>query len=330
MLTKFGTYSLLEGITWGRPIFQYTDQLLLTRNEGNGMKRLTFFFMLFLAACGSARDEVVDEAYGDLTGTWSLSSLDLGDSTFRAGDHPNIIIQKYLTNTHFAWLYYDSDADRMIGMAGGTYTVQEDQYIELIDYNLPSGSNRLGQTQVYNYERDGGEWLCTGFEQMYRFEPQKGEIVPMDSISLEQRWSMITPDSKNDRGIQGTWVLKEFRSDEDSVWQTYPDFVRYLKLITPSHFFWVKYNGHYDEVMASGGGPYAYSGGSYYLEKIESFYPHDSHQVGTEITFELSVEDQRWKHRGYIKRIDRDYQDVLIDSSLVDEIWSLYQNPKAY
>lgn len=295
------------------------------------MKELAFFFTIFLVACGPSKDEIlVDEPNRGLIGSWSLASLDLGDSTFRAGDQPNAIIQKHLTKTHFAWLYYDSQEDRMIGMAGGTYTVQEDQYIELIEYNLPSGSNRLGQTQIYNYELDRGEWLCTGFEQIYLFDPHKGGIVPVDSISLEQRWSRIIPNSENDPRIQGTWVLQEFRSEEDTLWQTYPGFVRYLKLITPTHFFWVKYNGQYDEVMASGSGPYAYSGGSYYLEGIESFYPHDSHQVGTEITFELSLEDQTWKHRGYVKRIDRDDQNILIDSTLVDEIWNLYQKPKAY
>lgn len=289
------------------------------------MKALVFFLTVFLIACEPSKDErFVDEPNRNLTGSWTLASSVLGDSIFDSAARPSAIIQKHLTQTHFASFCYDPDTDGMIGMAGGTYKVLGNEYIEVIDYYLPSGSNEVGQQQIYSYELDEQGWTLTGFDKIYDFEPGLGGIAPTDSTFMEQRWSRIDTDVKNDPRLQGTWVLKKYRSESDSVWQTYPDFVGYLKLITPSHFFWIKYNGQYDEVMASGGGPYAYYGGSSYQEKIESFYPHDSHQVGTEITFSVALEDHAWGHQGYIKRIDRG---IEIDSTLIDEIWNIYQKP---
>ena len=290
-----------------------------------GIKALIFFSPVFLIGCGFSNEEFIDQPNLGLTGSWSLTSLNQNDSTFGVGDRPGAIIQKHLTKTHFAWLYYDSGKDRMIGMAGGTYSIQENQYVEVIDYYLPSGSNKLGRQIEYSYELDQEDWLCNGFDKIYDFDPRGGGIVPIDSTFLEQRWSRIIPQAKNDQLLHGTWALRKYRSETDSVWQTYPGFVGYLKLITPSHFFWIKYNSQYDEVMASGSGPYTYSGGSFYHERIESFYPHDSYLVGTEITFGLAMEGEAWGHYGYVKRIDRD---VLIDSTLVDEIWNIYQKPK--
>ncbi len=183
---------------------------------------------------------------------------------------------------------------------------------------MPRGSNKTAQHQIYEFSQDQTQWLCTGLEKTFGFESSSGGVVVLDSMSVEQKWSRIIPDPNNVATLEGTWELQQYCSEQDPDWHDYPSFVRYLKLITPSHFFWVKYNRQFDEVMASGGGPYVYSGEDSYIEKIESFYPNGSDQVGTEISFELQLEDQAWKHRGYIKRVDRN---SVIDSALVDEIW---------
>ena len=63
--------------------------------------------------------------------------------------------------------------------------------------------------------------------------------------------------------LVGTWELVSVKNEGDSIWTEYPNFVGYLKHITPTHFNWVYFNTEGDEVSGEGGGLYNLKGINY-------------------------------------------------------------------
>ena len=52
----------------------------------------------------------------------------------------------------------------------------------------------------------------------------------------------------------------------------YPEIIGYMKILTASHFVWIKYDKEGDQVYAAGSGTYSYEAGSY-TEKIRDDLP---------------------------------------------------------
>ena len=163
------------------------------------------------------------------------------------------------------------------------------------------------------------------------FDPESGELLIVDTTKIEEQWTKI--DSNPQTGnIVNTWNLVGYKTNStDSTFNEYPDFVGYLKLITPSHFTWIKYytGSGGGEVIGLGSGTWKIMNGNY-IEKINVMYPSGSNQVNTEITFDMDMEDPYWYHSGYIKRVkfDKSGGATLLDSSLVDEVWEMIPVPE--
>jgi len=295
-----------------------------------GYTLLWLTILITAKSCKSGNNHSEQESVSmeTLIGAWSLDNYFLGDSNLNSSQYPHLLYNKYLTGTHFVWACYDSAKDQVLGMAGGTYNTDHGNYTETYEFYLPLGSKKIGQTQVYAIHVVDDRWTQEGFEMNYNFDPDFGAVIASDSILSQQVWTRLNKHEDNDDQLIGTWVLEKYRTEEDSSWQYYPSFVRYIKLITPSHFFWIKYNGEDDEVMAGGGGPYAFKKDNFnlYQERIEQFYPHDSKQVGTEINFQLLLEDNKWYHLGYVTRVERGPNGKIniLDSTKVDEVWVPY------
>ncbi len=292
---------------------------------------------LFFIRCNHEKaKEEVHLSKDALEGTWKLSSYidpDSKDTTWK--EYPsNIIYEKFITPTHFTWVRYDKDKDVMQGTGGGTYVFNDTSYTEDILFFYPPGSNILGQAIPFSVEMEDGKWHHTGYAKVLEFNPEVGEVQVTDSSKIEEIWTKIDgkADSTNsDIDLVGSWELVSYMNQNESLWSDYPDFVGYIKHITPTHFVWVKYNADGDEVMSEGGGTYSLEGNTY-TENIEFMYPSGSKQVGTSLPFTVEMKDGKWYHTGYVKKIETDPatgKSTVTDSTLIREIWKKYEGPKA-
>jgi len=260
-------------------------------------------------------------------GTWDLERYrSEKDSTWKQFPD-SIFFQKHLTSTHYTWVNYDPQLDEMIRMSGGTYQYDGTDYIEKVAFYVPEGSDRYGQEITYQVDVEENEMFQRGYFRIREYDPVTKEFREVDSTKFEAVWKRVKSDNPYNLRLSGTWNLNNYREDDDSVWIEYPEFVRYIKLITPTNFIWIKYNGEEDEVMAAGGGTHDYDGENLYTEEIQVFYPTNSKQVGTQLRFHCEIKDStHWHHQGYFKRIEFDGDEkIVLDSSYVDEIWELFK-----
>lgn len=169
-----------------------------------------------------------------------------------------------------------------------------------------------------------GTWYHTGYAKVMEFDPETGELVVTDTSKIEEKWVQIEGETDHPEMIK-TWNLIGYKSTESSAtYDVYPDFVGYIKLITPTNFVWVRYNSESQggEVIGLGSGIWEFDG-SIYTEYIKLQHPQGSRQVGTTVPFTYTMEDGKWYHYGYVKQVDFDDSGemTVLDSRLVDEIW---------
>lgn len=69
-----------------------------------------------------------------------------------------------------------------------------------------------------------------------------------------------------------------------------------IKLLTGSRFQWVAINPQTRQFFGTGGGTYTLANGQY-TETID-FFPRDSSRVGRSLTFDATVSQGEWLHRG--------------------------------
>jgi len=290
------------------------------------MKTLIYFssLLLFFSCSNTETTESQEpEEITSLVGTWDLTSyIDHSNNKTEWESYPkNVIYQKHVTETHFTWVYYDTDNDMLMGMGGGNYNLEDDQYIENIDVFYPPASSELGQSIPFEVRFEGGKWYHTGFAKEMEIDFQTGEMVAGDSTKIEEIWVKTGEKQAMDQQLAGVWGLKKYRDKPDESYFEYPEIVGYLKLITPTHFAWIKYDKEGDQIYGAGTGTYSFDGTSY-QENVEMFFPQGSGQVGTSIDFNLNLTSYKWEHLGYGPVIKEGIQ----DSVLIDEIWYAHIN----
>ena len=293
------------------------------------MKALRIYIMALLILPWACTPQSTEETEDDFTlvGTWKLMKYidsDQSDREWKSYDE-DVIYLKHITPTHFTWLRYDQSKDQMAGTGGGTYKFANGIYEEDIHFFHPPGSSELGQAIPFEAQFKDGEWYHKGFAKVIEFDPETGEMVVVDSSKIEEVWERTNAPVASQEFV-GTWELISYKTENDSLWIEYPDFVGYLKHITPTHFNWIYYNAEGDEVMSEGGGLFVIDGNKY-TEKI--MYQHGTEQniVGLSADFEFRIEDGKWYHTGYVVGPVMDpetREKVGMDTSKIEEIWMRY------
>lgn len=282
-------------------------------------------FLLVCFSCAQTTSPQQQEASSEpvsLIGTWDLVSFiapDDPDKLWR--DHGDTILyQKHLTPTHFTWIMYDLKNDQMIGMGGGNYSRKENLYIENIDFFHPPASSELGQSIPFEVRFEDGKWYHTGYAKEVEMDFDLGTVVVADSTKIEEIWKRTQePIAANDQ-LVGTWDLQQYRYDANESYYEYPKMMGYLKLITPTHFIWVKYDKEGDQIFGSGSGPYRFDGNRDYQEVIQMMHPPAHTLRGTTVQFDIDVSDHRWDLLGY------GLQQPNNDTLLIDEVWGHHAN----
>ena len=128
--------------------------------------------------------------------------------------------------------------------------------------------------------------------------------------------------------FEGSWKLLKYKYNLNDELSEVPEFMSYVKNVTPTHFSWCSYNPETGSIVGTGGGTYRYDQ-DHYIEKTNYWLPSGSGIPGTETSFEYSFKGKQWTIKGYIKSLALDPKTgefTKIDSTYMMEVWQRLDN----
>lgn len=97
---------------------------------------------------------------GELAGAWLITGRQRnGEMTRRTPGERKTM--KILSGTRFQWIAYHTGTGKFSGTGGGTYTTENGQYTEHIEF-FSRDNSRVGASLQFNYQLDSGEWHHSG------------------------------------------------------------------------------------------------------------------------------------------------------------------------
>ncbi len=124
----------------------------------------------------------------NVIGSWELQSYRESDSEARM-EYPGFIQYiKHITPTHFIWIKYDTEGDQVFESGAGTYTVDNDKYIESIKMMYPSGSGTVGTDIEFTYEMEDSLWYHMGYVNRININE---EGSPREDLLIDEAWKRI-------------------------------------------------------------------------------------------------------------------------------------------
>jgi len=112
-----------------------------------------------------------------IMGTWQLDSYKYGTTTNSftsiTADRPHI---KLITENRFLWVTYDAESKKILESAGGTYTLNGENYIESIDYGF-NMEGYLGTKSNFKIKVEDGMFYLSG--------------VLSDGYKIEEIWQKV-------------------------------------------------------------------------------------------------------------------------------------------
>lgn len=98
---------------------------------------------------------------GKLQGAWLMSGrIRDGKTQLRDTSRPRKTM-KILSGTRFQWIAYNTETKQFMGTGGGTYTTENGEYTENIDF-FSRDDSKAGLSLKFNYELIDGKWHHTG------------------------------------------------------------------------------------------------------------------------------------------------------------------------
>lgn len=193
-------------------------------------------------------------------------------------------VQGSITNTlvfqdgYFSFCRFDIPGKKFIRTFGGTYTESGGQLHATIEFDTETKEN-VGKHMHFPVSVQGNN---------LKISPIAG----------------ITGFSRTDNGISGlsgNWRITGRMNNGQM--QDIPLRARKtLKILSETRFQWMAINTETGEFSGSGGGTYSFTDGKY-TENIE-FFSRDSSRVGASLSFEGSISNNVWTHKGLSSRGD--------------------------
>lgn len=98
---------------------------------------------------------------GALQGAWLMSGrVRDGETQLRDTSTPRKTM-KILSGTRFQWIAYNTETKQFMGTGGGTYTTNNGEYVENIEF-FSRDDSRAGVSLKFNYELIDGNWHHSG------------------------------------------------------------------------------------------------------------------------------------------------------------------------
>ena len=187
---------------------------------------------------------------------------------------------------YFAVSEYDSARGRFDGTWGGVYNVTGSRLLMTQEFNTM-------RPQEIGLRMSGGVQFKKGVLQL-----TLGPVV----------FSCRRLDAGQPGALAGAWWMTGRMRDGKLVNNT-PGARRTMKILSGTRFQWIAYNVETKEFFGTGGGRYTTQNGKY-TEHL-SFFSRDASRIGASLSFDYSIEEGRWRHRGLSSK-----------GEPIDEYWS--------
>lgn len=230
--------------------------------------KTTFISILALVICGFASSDRRDKAVS-IMGAWQAQQSTM-----------------ICTDRYFSIAEYDVPGKKFIGTYGGSYRLEGNRYIAIIEFN------------TFNPETVGSEVSGT-------FDLKKGMLV-VDNDGTKTEWKQL--DDGKPGKLAGAWLITG-RMQNDKLSKMTPGARRTMKILSGTRFQWIAYNVETKQFSGTGGGTYTTKDGKY-VENIE-FFSRDNSRVGASLSFDFSLENGAWRHKGLSSKGDP-----------IDEVWT--------
>lgn len=190
------------------------------------------------------------------------------------------------SDKYYSVAIYDVPNKKFIGTYGGSYRIEGNTYIAMIEYHS------------LNPETVGGEYRGS-------LKLDKGVLSLSDESGTSQ-WKQI--DDGTPGKLAGAWLITG-RVRDGQMSKMTPGARRTMKILSGTRFQWIAYNVETREFSGTGGGTYTTKNGKY-TEHIE-FFSRDNSRVGASLSFDFSIENEAWRHKGLSSQGDP-----------IDEVWT--------
>jgi hypothetical protein len=190
-----------------------------------------------------------------------------------------ICSEKYFVAT----VYNDKEFS---GTCGGRYSVKDDVWVETHEFNTMK-PELIGKETKTSVELKNNELMFSG-------DTVKGSWKKLDNG---------TPGK-----LAGAWLITG-RMQDNEMTNITPGVRRTMKILSGTRFQWIAYNVDTKEFLGTGGGTYSTTENEY-TEVIE-FFSRDITRVGKSLTFEFSLIDGDWRHKGLSSK-----------GEPIDEVWT--------
>lgn len=203
------------------------------------------------------------KSQANLTGAWNAK-----DGTV---DHVLVCQDGY-----FSYSVYDKANKKFIQTWGGTYTESGGQLHANIEFDTRSKDN-VGGHKHFAASINGGS-------------------LKLDMGAGASSWTRIDDGNAN---LAGNWRISG-RMRDGSIQPIGKAARKTLKILSSTRFQWMAINTETKEFFGTGGGTYSFKDGKY-TEHIE-FFSRDSTRVGASLSFDGSVANNIWTHKGLSSR----------------------------
>jgi hypothetical protein len=181
-----------------------------------------------------------------------------------------------LQDGYFSLSVYDIAGKKFVQSFGGTYSVSGDQLHAGIEFDTQL-KDRVGQHLHYKFVQDA-------------------DMVKSNIAGADEEWNRV--DDGNSE-LAGNWRISG-RMQNGQMQPIQKTARKTLKLLSATRFQWMAINTDTKEFFGTGGGTYTFKDGKY-TENIE-FFSRDSSRVGASLTFDGSINDKVWTHKGLNSR----------------------------
>lgn len=134
----------------------------------------------------------------------------------------------------------------------------------------------------------------------------KKQKLMLSAGNTKEEWRRI--DDGGPGKLAGAWLITGRMRDGEMSKMT-PGARRTMKILSGTRFQWIAYNVETKEFSGTGGGTYTTENGKY-TENIV-FFSRDNSRVGASLSFDFSLEDGHWRHKGLSSR-----------GQTIDEVWT--------
>ncbi|WNB18168.1 hypothetical protein [Marivirga arenosa] len=162
-----GAFIHTNGGAWSLENDRLTEKVEYHSDSSNYVgQEITFKIILTDSTLQIAGEDEVfkrldDGTPGDLNGAWLMSGRKRnGEIQQRDTDKPRKTM-KILSGTRFQWIAYNTETKQFLATGGGTYTTDNGEYIENIEF-FSRDDSRSGASLKFNYELKNDDWHHSG------------------------------------------------------------------------------------------------------------------------------------------------------------------------